>query len=123
MAATPQPGEPLTVIITGTLDPGAGDWPAGPKRIATIRRPDGTPAAMVVLPSRPGVVQVPGGIMPVILEALETAMRFWEPSDEIGSCLACGPADAPGALCSDHAANRVKSDRYRDVLKQMGGSE
>jgi hypothetical protein len=102
------PGSTLTAILTGAADDGG----------AGIALPDGQ-----WWPLPAGAVLVAGDILPVIREALETAMRFWEPSDEIEDCPACGPVDALGALCSDHAANRVKSDRYRDVLMRLGGGE
>ena len=99
----------LTAILTGAA---ADDGGAG------MCLPDGQ-----WWPLPAGVVLVPSDIIPVIREALETAMQFWEPSAEIEDCPACGPSDAVGVLCSDHAANRVKSDRYRDVLKHLGSSK
>jgi hypothetical protein len=97
------PGEPLTIIITGT---------AGGEHGALLLG-DGT--CLRVPPGCPGVTLVPGDILPDVVEALKTAQRFWEPSDEISDCADC----APGSVCGDHAADRVKSDRYRDVLRLL----
>jgi hypothetical protein len=69
-----------------------------------------------------GVLMAPGDILPVVQEALKTAIRFWEPAEEIADCATCGPGDALGAMCSAHAADRVKADRYRDALIALTGT-
>ena len=96
------PGSTLTAILTGAA---ADDGGAG------MCLPDGQ-----WWPLPAGAVLVAGDILPVIREALETAMQFWEPSGEIEDCPDCGPVGALGALCGAHADGRVKSDLYRDVL-------
>jgi hypothetical protein len=113
------PGSTFTAIITGTADAEyfSRDH-LGPMHVQDVRLADGT---LLSVPARRGAVMVPGDILPVVQEALKTAIRFWEPAEEIADCATCGPGDALGTMCSAHAADRVQADRYRHVLKALPG--
>jgi hypothetical protein len=114
MPASPSPGEPVTVILSGVVD--ASYNRDGPMIAVRV---DGA-FAYIPASDAPGVALFPGArVLPVILDALETALQFWEPAAEIEDCGECGD----GVLCDEHAADRVKADRFRDVLKQLGGGE
>jgi hypothetical protein len=112
--ATPQPGSPLTAIITGK--DAAPEFSPDASGLVHIRLPGGFVQS---LHRRSCAAVVHGDVLPVITEALETAMQFWEPAEEIADCLLCDIT----VLCGVHASERAKSERYRDVLKALGGGE